>query len=126
VRKLRHELGITQLSAGSFTYLTRLHYCAADTVTYGQDAEWGEHEMDYILFARADVTVQPNPEEVQSSVYVSEGELREMMAQRNGLLWSPWFRIIAEKFLATWWKDLDRTLDTDAMLDRETIHHIMD
>lgn len=32
--------------------------------TWGPDAEWGEHEMDYILFIRADVTLDPNPEEV--------------------------------------------------------------
>jgi len=69
VRKLRHELGIEGLPVHSFKYLTRLHYCAADTRTYGPQAEWGEHEMDYILFARADVGVHPNPEEVQVRVW---------------------------------------------------------
>ncbi len=54
VRKLEHELGIRpeQLPAGSFTFLTRLHYCAPDAHTWGPQAEWGEHEMDYILLAR--------------------------------------------------------------------------
>ena len=35
--------------------------------TWGPEAEWGEHEMDYILFIRAPeggVTLQPNPEEI--------------------------------------------------------------
>ena len=47
VRKLGHELGIpeSQLYPDTFRYLTRLHYCAADTDTYGPDAEWGEHEV---------------------------------------------------------------------------------
>jgi len=47
VRKLGHELGIpeSQLYPDTFRYLTRLHYCAADTDTYGSDAEWGEHEV---------------------------------------------------------------------------------
>ncbi len=57
VRKLQHELGISpaSLPASSFKYLTRLHYCAADTQTHGPDSPWGEHEVDYILVARAQV-----------------------------------------------------------------------
>ena len=38
--------------------------------TWGPQAEWGEHEMDYILFIRAPaggLTLQPNPEEVMVS-----------------------------------------------------------
>ena len=39
--------------------------------TWGPQAEWGEHEMDYILFIRAPaggLTLQPNPEEVMVSL----------------------------------------------------------
>ena len=57
---------------------------------------------------------------------MSEQELRTMMAPSSGLLWSPWFRIIADRFLATWWGDLEKTLDTDAMVDKETIHRILE
>jgi isopentenyl-diphosphate delta-isomerase type 1 len=69
VRKLYHELGIpaAQLPLSSFTFLTRLHYCAADTHTHGPDAEWGEHEVDYILFIKANVTLAPNAEEVDAA-----------------------------------------------------------
>ena len=47
VRKLQHELGIPpqQLPLSGFRFLTRLHYCAPDTGTYGPEAEWGEHEV---------------------------------------------------------------------------------
>ena len=47
VRKLQHELGIVpqQVPLSDFNFLTRLHYCAADTDTYGAEAEWGEHEV---------------------------------------------------------------------------------
>jgi isopentenyldiphosphate isomerase len=41
--------------------------------TWGPDAEWGEHEVDYILFMKADVTLQPNPEEVMVSERSSAG-----------------------------------------------------
>lgn len=129
VRKLQHELGIDplQLPPEAFKYLTRLHYCAADSSpATGASTGWGEHEMDYILFAQADVDIDPNPEEVQAVSFVTESELREMMAPSNGLLWSPWFRIIADRFLSSWWSDLDRTLKTDAAADWKTIHHILE
>ena len=129
VRKLHHELGISpaQLPADSFKYLTRLHYCAGDrAIPGGEPTGWGEHEMDYILFAKADVDVEPNPEEVQSIAFVTEAELHDMMAPSNGLLWSPWFRIIVNKFLVSWWKDLDRTLATDNKANWKTIHHILE
>lgn len=54
----------SQVPLSSFRFLTRLHYCASDSDTWGPNAEWGEHEVDYILFIRAKVTLQPNPEEV--------------------------------------------------------------
>ncbi len=49
-----HELGIPahQVPIEGFRFVTRLHYCAPDSVTYGAEAEWGEHEMDYILLAK--------------------------------------------------------------------------
>lgn len=127
VRKLLHELGIPseQLPLDRFKYLTRLHYCAADTGTWGPQAEWGEHEMDYILFIRADVTLAPNPEEVMDTKYVTLPELRQMMQPSSGLLWSPWFRIIAENFLEKWWQNLDETLTTDKHVDTGSIHRIM-
>merc|ERR1719498_308037 len=45
-----------------------------------------------------------------------------MMNPNNGLLWSPWFRIIAENFLPYWWKDLKTTLTTDRFVDTKSIH----
>ena len=49
-------------------------------------------QVDYILFARADVSLEPNPEEVQAVRYVDAAALRAMMAPESGLRWSPWFR----------------------------------
>ncbi len=124
IRKLDHELGIPvgTVSADSFKFLTRLHYWAADVVTHGPQSPWGEHEIDYILFLQADVPLAPNPEEVSGTRYVTLAELQEMMKVESGLLWSPWFRIIAERFLVHWWKDLKATLTTDLFVDCKTIH----
>ena len=84
---------------------------------------WGNSEMDYILFIKPDgpVTVAANPEEIDDARWVTREELREMMDPASGLRWSPWFRIIAEKFLDTWWAELDKTLGTDTHVDLETI-----
>ena len=124
VRKLQHELGIDspKVTANKFKYLTRLHYWAADVVTHGAKSPWGEHEIDYILFIKADVPITLNPEEVQDTKYVTSEELKELMAPTSGLLWSPWFRIMAEKFLVHWWDDLNKTLTTDLYVDYKTIH----
>ena len=128
IRKLGHELGIPagELPPQSFKFLTRLHYCAPDTHTHGPDSPWGEHEMDYILFVRAaaTLTVVPNPEEVGDIAWVTQERLAAMMHPDSGLLWSPWFRIIAQKFLPAWWADLDVTLNTDTHVDAGTIHTV--
>jgi farnesyl-diphosphate farnesyltransferase len=124
IRKLKHELGIDSalITKDKFKYLTRLHYWAADVVTYGANSPWGEHEIDYILFVKANVPLNLNPEEVQDTKYVTLNELKKMMKIASGLIWSPWFRIIVEKFLVHWWADLDKTLNTDSFIDYKTIY----
>lgn len=125
VRKLDHELGIRpeQLSGIDFKFLTRLHYWAADVVSHGSEAPFGEHEIDYILFGQGDIgELRPNPEEVQDYRYVTQAELQALMEPSTNLLWSPWFRIIAERFLSRWWADLPATLQTNEFVDLATIH----
>jgi len=124
IRKLLHELGVPadQVPIEKFKFLTRLHYWAADVVTHGPDSPFGEHEIDYILFIKTPVTCNLNPEEVSAVQYVSQDKLRELMQPESGLLWSPWFRIIAERFLPAWWADLERTLNTDDLTDYKSIH----
>jgi farnesyl-diphosphate farnesyltransferase len=124
IRKLDQELGITseQVPISKFKFLTRLHYWAADVVTHGPKSPWGEHEIDYILFIQQDVQIHPNPDEVSDTCYVTLDELKAMMKPESGLLWSPWFRIIAENFLPFWWEDLNTTLTTNSFVDVKTIH----
>jgi hypothetical protein len=45
-----------------------------------------------------------------------------MMGAQSGLLWSPWFRVIAENFLGKWWEDLPKSLSTNHVVDLDTIH----
>eukprot|EP00301_Raphidiophrys_heterophryoidea_P012203 c18582_g1_i1.p1 GENE.c18582_g1_i1~~c18582_g1_i1.p1 ORF type:complete len:733 (-),score=175.89 c18582_g1_i1:73-2271(-) len=129
VRKLFHELGIEphEVPPPNFKFLTRLHYWAADTLTHGPDSPWGENEIDYVLFIRSGTITEQylkprmNLEEVSDVKFVTQAELNDMMANPD-LLWSPWFRIIAERFLVHWWKDLDRTINTNDFVDTLNIH----
>uniref|UniRef100_A0A7S2PF74 Nudix hydrolase domain-containing protein n=1 Tax=Skeletonema marinoi TaxID=267567 RepID=A0A7S2PF74_9STRA len=135
VRKLEHELGIPvgELPIENFKFLTRLHYWAADTVTHGEKSPWGEHEIDYVLFitvpSKDSITLKPHPDEVDDVCWVTQSKLLEMFAD-DDLLFSPWFRLIANRWMigggengkGGWWDDLDRTMNTDDFCDYENIH----
>lgn len=134
VRKLEQELGIPgeDLDIDRFRFLTRVHYWAADTQTYGVGAPWGEHEIDYLLLYQLRpgeaLTLRPNPEEVDALRWISRADLRKVLSDSDAQLaremprWSPWFRIIFQRFLDTWWGDLEAAIATDRYVDTSTIH----
>jgi len=111
VRKLEHELGIKseQVPVSDFNFLTRIHYLAPS------DGKWGEHEIDYILFIEADVSLDPNRNEVQDTRWVSPDELRQMFKDvesqtgiDQALKYTPWFRLICEGMLFKWWEAMEK------------------
>ena len=113
-RKLKHEMGITEVQEDDFTYLTRIHYLAPS------DGKWGEHEIDYILFAKKTVEYEMNPSEVQAVRYVSKDELKEFFADPASKF-TPWFKLIVENFIYKWWDALESgTLES--CIDEKTIH----
>ncbi|KAI9865281.1 MAG: isopentenyl-diphosphate delta-isomerase idi1 [Vezdaea acicularis] len=105
-RKLDHELGIkaAQVPIDKFDFLTRIHYKAPS------DGKWGEHEIDYILFIKANVDLDININEVQASKYVSAEELKTMFKD-DALKFTPWFKLICESMLFEWWGHLDEGLE---------------
>jgi len=134
VRKLVHELGIKEeeLKVEEFKFLTRLHYWAADTVTHGSNSPWGEHEIDYVLFltipSKNAITLNPHPDEVDDTKWVTQSQLLSMFDDKK-LLFSPWFRIIVNKWVIGtnegkkgWWDDLTVTMTTDTFCDYTTVH----
>lgn len=124
-RKLDQELGIKahQVPLDQFHFLTRIHYVAPS------DGKWGEHEsmsissgpdalrkantsfpVDYILFIKADVDLDVNPNEVRATKYVSEDDLKTMFKD-DSLLFTPWFKLICQSMLFEWWSSIDQGLD---------------
>ncbi|KAF2165025.1 hypothetical protein M409DRAFT_24925 [Zasmidium cellare ATCC 36951] len=105
-RKLDQELGIKkeQVPIENFDFLTRIHYLAPS------DGKWGEHEIDYILFIKADVDLNVNPNEVRATKYVSADELKEQFKDPE-LKFTPWFKLICQSMLFEWWEHLDSGLD---------------
>ena len=98
IRKMSQELGVPQgaLQEQDFTLMTRVHYRAEST-----DA-WAEEEMDYILVATADITLQPNTNEVAEVRWVKPSGLEAMLSD-PALNIAPWFRIVATRLLPQWW-----------------------
>lgn len=114
IRKCKHELGIDKqyIPHESIQFITRYHYWAADTITYGVNSPWGEHEVDYILFLRTNqsIPIHPAADEVSDYRFVTIDQLKEMLQQPD-LIWSPWFLGIMERGGWDYWADLDGSLD---------------
>ncbi|KAI1826508.1 isopentenyl-diphosphate delta-isomerase [Xylaria intraflava] len=105
-RKLDQELGIRteQVPFEDFRFLTRIHYKAPS------DGKWGEHEIDYILFIKANVDLNVNPNEVRDTKYVTQDELKALFKDPT-LKFTPWFKLICESMLFEWWNNLDSGLE---------------
>jgi len=121
IRKLNHELGIAEgsLQLSDLAYLTRIHYCAPS------DGQWGEHEIDHIMFIKKDVPLQPNPNEVETVQYITADALKSLL--KSSSLITPWFEMICSKFLFKWWGQLDSIIANKGLSDSEqvkTIHRL--
>jgi len=120
-RKLEHELGIPQRQTpiDEFQYLTRIHYLAPS------NGLWGEHEIDYILFMTADVSVDPNLNEIRDYKYVSKDELQAMFDDPANSF-TPWFKLIARDFLFGWWDELMARKDEQGKVYAKSLAGLVD
>lgn len=136
-RKLQQELGIQpdQVPFDDFHFLTRIHYMAPSNGKWGEHEGMGlslsalattfffrrtllimahvtrsYSSVDYILFIKADVDLDVNPNEVRDSRYVSADEMRAML-QRTDISFTPWFRLIRESLLFEWWQRFDKGVE---------------
>uniref|UniRef100_A0A8C5ZIH4 isopentenyl-diphosphate Delta-isomerase n=1 Tax=Marmota marmota marmota TaxID=9994 RepID=A0A8C5ZIH4_MARMA len=118
LRRLQAELGIPQeqLSTDDIVFMTRYHYKAKS------DQILGEHEI-CLLLVKKNVTIQPDPSEVDSCCYLAQEELEELLEKgdRGEVKVTPWLRIIAERFLYKWWPHLD---EVTQFVELHKIHRI--
>ena len=122
-RKLRHELGIPpdHIPLDAFKFITKVQY-QAENIPY--DGLFGENEIDHILFIKAAVSVSPNRNEVKSYTYIDKEELKKLLEKDQEMcLLTPWFRMISETFLLTWWDKMVKG-DIKAIQDLKTIHKL--
>ena len=66
--------------------------------------------VDYILFIKADVDLEPNLNEVQATRYATANDLRNMFDDTK-LKFTPWFKLICDAMLFEWWEHLDSGLE---------------
>ena len=116
-RRLELELGVTAKDSPleKIHYLTRIIYSAPSS------GQWGEHELDYILFLRANPELVPDTEEVKAVEWVGREHLQEFLQEvkTGGGEVTPWFQLISQHLLPQWWSNLERI---EEFKDRTTIH----
>lgn len=120
LKRMEHELGITEITADELKYYGRVLYKATNDESFGymmdgdpcpqkyvefkcdenqpdiikKSENFYEWEVDYIFVCKKNVSIKPNREEVRNVKSVSEAEFNEMV--KNGEV-SEWARIITEK-----------------------------
>lgn len=106
LRRMNYELGIPMdsININNILYLTRIHYMDAG------NGVWGEHEIDYILFLKQDVKLNPNSNEISEISFVPKNEFDAFIPTLNSEL-TPWFSLIIKHRLKLWWQNLDGLSD---------------
>jgi len=119
IRRTQFELGIKDLHTDDLRVVSRILYYAESCDRFA------EHELDYILFAKKDISpdFQFNPDEIDAVKWVSyldfEDFLREEQAkadaqrvkggksnERDNSVITPWFELLKRKKLMAWWGQL--------------------
>lgn len=94
-------------------YLTRIYYKDEG------NGKWGEHEIDYVLFFKGDVPINPNPNEISEISFIPREEFNQHLPTLGTL--TPWFQLIAKHRLKLWWDHLDKL---EEITEHETIEHL--
>lgn len=99
-------MGINDLTPGQIT-------CGAKILYYADACDtFAEYELDYILFAKVKELAPfvVNEAEVKNHEWVSRLNLDDFLAERlakHGEDITPWFGLLRERKLMTWWEDLE-------------------
>lgn len=124
VRKMEQELGVSpqQIDTKDMVFMTKMRYAAR------MNEEWIERELDHIIVMQADIEVNPNPNEVADTRWVTQEELEEMLLAdgKDGEVVAPWFRCIAARIMTdAWWTAHGSQHELNALSD-DDIHDMGD
>jgi geranylgeranyl diphosphate synthase type I len=129
IRKLEQELGISpsSISLDDFHFITKMRYSAR------MNADWIEREIDHILVIKADVEINPNPNEVSQIAWVDQQELEQWLIDEEGTkgIIAPWFRCIAARIMTDeWWNaagdaEVCQSLSDGMIHDMGDISHML-
>lgn len=105
VRRTAFELGIKNLTPSQIT-------CGAKILYYADACDnFAEHELDYILFAKvAKVQFIPNEDEVKATEWVPREAIDDFIETRKQQFdedITPWFRLLKNRKLDSWWRKLE-------------------
>ncbi|NCG43173.1 MAG: isopentenyl-diphosphate delta-isomerase [Euryarchaeota archaeon] len=124
IRKLEQELGISpaQISIDDFHFITNMRYSSR------MNASWIEREIDHILLIKADVEINPNPNEVSEIAWVDQQQLEEWLIDEEGTkgVIAPWFRCIAARIMTDEWWTAAGDADACKLLADDIIHDMGD
>ena len=124
VRKMEQELGVDpkQLNVEDMVFMTKMRYAARMNET------WIERELDHILVMKADLQVNPNPNEVADTRWVTFDELEAMLLAETspGEVVAPWFRCIAARIMTEAWWDAGGEVEASKALSDDRIHDMGD
>eukprot|EP00347_Sterkiella_histriomuscorum_P015204 403357917 len=111
VRRAEFELGIKELDAErDLSVGARILYYADNC------DQFAEHELDYIIFAKKDLTdwspqKHVNKDEVRDVEWVSRSNFQEFLdfkRDQDDSDITPWFKLLKESRLMKWWEILEQ------------------
>ena len=115
---MEQELGVAPQAFEDIT----LHQITKMTYRARMDEHWVEEELDHLIIGVGDLEVDPNPNEVQSTRWVTEDDLNQMLeADSEDAVIAPWFRLIATEFLPRWWPTIRSGVTSPRLRTRGSI-----
>jgi len=124
VRKMEQELGVDpkHLNMDDMVFMTKMRYAARMNET------WIERELDHILVMKADLEVNPNPNEVAETRWVTYDELETMLLAEPSPdeVVAPWFRCIAARIMTQAWWSAGGEVEASESLSDGIIHDMGD
>ena len=70
-----------------------------------------------LVDGRSDELHEPAARRVVRAAHVDDRLRQQLLRLRCSLLFSPWFRLIVQKWMKNWWEDLNETMTTNKHCD---------